>query len=59
MPKLRYIGEGSWVPTWPASDHEEPDEDLAIEKVESGLYEVVEESAPPKRKKRTKEVSDG
>lgn len=57
MPKLKYIGDGRWVPLWPARDHVEKDEEVATAKVESGLYEVVEK--PPRKKKRAKEASNG
>lgn len=46
---LKYIGKtleeaGGVVPLpegWPASDHEEPDKDLAREKIKSGNYEAA------------------
>jgi hypothetical protein len=42
--KLTYVGDApeyGLVPLpegWPAADHEEPDEDLAKAKIESGAY---------------------
>lgn len=45
MPQLEYIGEeGAWVAGWPASDHDEPDTELAAAKVASGLYRVAEQA---------------
>ncbi len=41
MPRLRYVGADpstDWLPGWPASDHDEPDETVAAEKGASGLY---------------------
>lgn len=43
------------IPGWPASDHEEPDEKLAREKIRTGLYS----KAPEPVKKAEKEVDDG
>lgn len=43
--RLRYIGQGAaaqhWVAGWPAEDHDEPDQEVAVQKVASGLYDVV------------------
>jgi hypothetical protein len=56
MPELKYVGDGSWVGGWPASDHEEKDGALAERKIESGLYELA---APLTRSRRESGESEG
>lgn len=55
--KLHYLPEGDpnatqqWLPGQPASDHDEADEELAAEKLQSGLYEEAQPArlpAPPR-----------
>ena len=48
--KLRYVGDGAWLPMVPAADHEVEDEERAEELVASGLYERVTESKTRTRK---------
>lgn len=36
--ELEYVGEGRYVPGWPAADHYEEDDELAKAKLASGLY---------------------
>jgi hypothetical protein len=50
--RLVYLPEGDpnehqqFVPTWPASDHDEPDAELARQKIASGLYEDADAGVP-------------
>lgn len=51
MTRLTYIPkEGFACPGdgWPASDHEEPDKELAVRKVKSGWYRNEKPVADPK-----------
>ncbi len=44
---LKFVGgPEQWIPDWPASDHEEPDEDTAAAKVGSGLYVAGQAPTP-------------
>jgi hypothetical protein len=48
MVKLRYVGDGAWVPNVPAADHDQPDDGLAAALVAGGLYERAETAKAPK-----------
>lgn len=47
---LRYVGTDpatDWIAGWPASDHDEPDAEVAKEKRASRLYEEVTSKRAP------------
>lgn len=48
MVKLRYIGDGGWVPNVPAADHDCEDDELAAALIAGGLYERADTMKTPK-----------
>jgi hypothetical protein len=54
--KLIYMGNGKFIPGWPAADHEEFDEAVARRKLSTGIYKEEVLLKEPKKRRVVEEV---